>query len=194
MYFVVAAIFGIICALIAYSKGRNPIGWFFIGFLIGVFGLILVLVVSNLKEARQKEAHVQMEQRRLSEQLRQERLKSEQLRKHTQVRLDAHDRELKIDTRHIGPLLQKADLQPILESGQGSSEETLRAGGDTRSRGWYWYSQEGDNAAGPVSLEKLRQLIAEGKIDSSTWVWHESLDEWTAAGEVGDLGREIDRG
>ncbi len=274
MGLVILAIFGIICAVIAHNKGRSAIGWFFIGFFFHILALILVLVVSNLKEAKEKEAHVEMEQRRLREQLRQERLKTEQLRKYTQVRLDAHDQELDIDTRHVGPLLEQANIQAILDNGQGLSEQaariepekkstsmktqcphcqarfkvpeehkgkkakcskcskpfviapfvdsmavqectscgrkiegleqvrvvdgriickhcdgTLQKGpkqAETISDGWYY--QERDTTVGPFSIEMVKRLAKEGKINSSTPIWHESLDKWTAAGKVGELG------
>jgi len=96
---------GLICAVIADSKGRNPIGWFFIGFFFPLIGLILVLVLSNLKEAQDKELAMETEQRRLREQLRQERLKNEQFRKHAQIRLDTHDTALGMSTRNAPVML-----------------------------------------------------------------------------------------
>jgi len=192
MFLVIALIFGIICAVIASYKGRSAVAWFFIGFFIGIIGLILVLVVSNLKEAEQKQAHVEMEQRRLHEQLRQERLKTEQLRKYTQVRLDAHDRKLEIDTRHVGPLLQEASKQPILDERQGSFAEAIPIEANIKRGGWYY--QKRNSAVGPLSLETVKLLIQDGRIKSSTCVWHESLDEWTPARKVGELGTETDRG
>jgi hypothetical protein len=33
---------GVVTAIIAGSKNRNPVGWFFIGSLLGIFGLIMV--------------------------------------------------------------------------------------------------------------------------------------------------------
>lgn len=109
MFWIIALILGVICAAIANSKGRSAIGWFFIGFFFGILGLIIVLVVGNLKDARQKEMEMQNEQRRLREQLRQERIKNDQFRKHTQVRLDTHDNALGLETRNIQPLLDKHD-------------------------------------------------------------------------------------
>ncbi|MDF1626999.1 MAG: zinc ribbon domain-containing protein [Parvibaculaceae bacterium] len=38
---------GLLSAFIASGKNRNPIGWFFIGAIFGVFGLIAALVVSD---------------------------------------------------------------------------------------------------------------------------------------------------
>ena len=42
-----ACLFGVISMTIAKNKGREPISWFFIGFLLGPFGLIWSLVVSS---------------------------------------------------------------------------------------------------------------------------------------------------
>jgi hypothetical protein len=99
MAWIILLILGIVCAVIADSKGRSAIAWFFIGFLAGLIGLIILLVLPNLKEAEQKELHMENEQRRLREQLRQERIKHEQFRKHAQARLDTHDNALGLDTK-----------------------------------------------------------------------------------------------
>jgi hypothetical protein len=42
-----ACLFGAITTTIAKNKGREPISWFFIGFLLGPFGLIWSLVVGS---------------------------------------------------------------------------------------------------------------------------------------------------
>ena len=39
----------IACAIIAGNKGRSGFGWFFIGLIFGVFGLLIALVVSDLR-------------------------------------------------------------------------------------------------------------------------------------------------
>ena len=114
MFLIVGVIAGIICALVANYKGRSVIGWFFLGFFFGIFALIASLIVSNLKEAREKEAYMEMEQRRLREQLHQERIKTDKLRQYTQMRLDIHDRELQIDTRNVEHLLKAGNEQEIL--------------------------------------------------------------------------------
>ena len=189
---IVGIICGIICALAASSKGRSTVGWFFLGFFFGIFALIAVLIVSNRKEIEEKFVHSEMEQRRLREQLRQEQLKTEQFRKYAQVRLDAHDRELDIDTRHIGPLFEQASAQPVLPEAQQSAEEILHAGTNPRAKGWYYQQQR--NAIGPVSFEEVRKLIQRGTIDAATRVWHKSLVDWTPAMEVADLGLELNGG
>lgn len=48
--FLQSLIFGFITAYIANSKNRNAISWFFISFLFGVIGLIILLILDNLSE------------------------------------------------------------------------------------------------------------------------------------------------
>lgn len=40
-------LFGIVCAVVASQKGRSGVGWFFVGCLLGIFGLIWVLVLPS---------------------------------------------------------------------------------------------------------------------------------------------------
>lgn len=44
-----AIAFGTVTAIAASARGREPIAWFFIGAFTGIFGLIAVLVMENLK-------------------------------------------------------------------------------------------------------------------------------------------------
>ena len=39
--FIVALVFGVVASIIAYSKGRNSLGWFLSGLLIGPFALVV---------------------------------------------------------------------------------------------------------------------------------------------------------
>ncbi|MBN1766453.1 MAG: DUF4339 domain-containing protein [Sedimentisphaerales bacterium] len=120
MGLVIALICGVITALLAHHKGRNAIGWFFCGFFLGIIGLIICLVVSNKKDERMKEEQLIHEQRRLTEQLRQERIKNEQFRKHAQIRMDAHDQVLQMDTKNTSqPLLGTGLESTQLVNGQG---------------------------------------------------------------------------
>ena len=48
--FLVALVFGLVSSIIAHSKGRNSLGWFLAGLLIGPFALVvaaLPLAVRN---------------------------------------------------------------------------------------------------------------------------------------------------
>jgi len=44
-WIIVAIVCGIVCALVAPGRGRNGTSWFFIGLLIGVFGIILLALL-----------------------------------------------------------------------------------------------------------------------------------------------------
>lgn len=112
---IIGLIFGSICAAIASHKGRNTVGWFIGGFILGlspVLGIIMVIIVAcmpNLIEARRRDQHVQQENRRLREQLMQEQLKGEAFRRHAMARLDTHDNQLGVDTRSIVSALPAPD-------------------------------------------------------------------------------------
>jgi hypothetical protein len=45
IYLLIATLGGIVCSMIAVSRSRSGIGWFVIGFLIPIIGLILILVL-----------------------------------------------------------------------------------------------------------------------------------------------------
>ena len=49
MFYVIWIGFGVVTALAASARGRNPIAWFLIGCIGGVFALIAVLVMENEK-------------------------------------------------------------------------------------------------------------------------------------------------
>lgn len=102
-------VFALICVAIANSKGRSALGWFFGGFFLGIIGLVIVACLSNKKEEDAKERRMQNEQRRLREQLRQERMRNETFQRYAAERLDAHDEHLHIDTRSADAPRQLAE-------------------------------------------------------------------------------------
>ncbi len=59
VYFVVvilmAVLFGLLCSSIAKSKNRDPLAYFLLGFLLGIFGLIIAAIVPK-KEIKQRYA------------------------------------------------------------------------------------------------------------------------------------------
>lgn len=55
-----------------------------------------------------------------------------------------------------------------------------------------WYYAEGTEKRGPVSFERLEQLVAERHLGPSDWVWNESLDEWKPVCEVAELSAHLD--
>lgn len=46
---IIWAAFGIVCAVIAPSRGRNPGGWFVLGLVGGIFALIVLLALPSLR-------------------------------------------------------------------------------------------------------------------------------------------------
>ena len=38
---------GVVCAVVAVKKGRNGVGWFFVGLVLGVFGVAWILLISS---------------------------------------------------------------------------------------------------------------------------------------------------
>ena len=43
---------GLLCAFIASEKGRNGLGWFFVGALFGIFAIVAIIAVPNLNQDR----------------------------------------------------------------------------------------------------------------------------------------------
>jgi hypothetical protein len=200
MFWIGALICGLITSWIANSKGRTAIGWFFIGFFFGLIGLIICLCMSNLNEEQKYRAQQTEENRRLREKIRQEQLKLESLRMHTASRLDAHDNVLGMDTRATAP-------QTI---GYGSSgapdayaptlppsapppppplppppQTTVAVGSDPDNPVWYVALQ--GQQYGPVSKRMLSSMIGTGQFTRDTFVWQESMPNWTEAANVHEL-------
>src|SRR5205085_8212959 len=117
-YLVFGLIIGGAVAAIAHGKGRSPFGWFFVGFFFGVIGLIVVLVSSNLNQEKYLRARQDEDNRRLREQLRQERIKHETLREYTMKRLDVHDQVLGVDTKSL-QVLPGENAQAFLPGSEG---------------------------------------------------------------------------
>ena len=40
----------VVCAVVAVKKGRNGVGWFFVGLLLGVFGVAWIALISSKAE------------------------------------------------------------------------------------------------------------------------------------------------
>ncbi|MCL2648427.1 MAG: DUF4339 domain-containing protein [Phycisphaerales bacterium] len=171
MFLVVGIICAVICGMIASSKGRNIVGWAVLGFLFGIFSLIIVACLPNLKEQQQKERYIAEENRRLREQLRQEQIKGEAFRQHAAARLDAHDQHLNLDTRALGQSLPA-----------GAADTPQLASGDDISVGWYY--DRGGNICGPISQVQIFELIRQNQIRRDTMVWAEHLTEWQIAGST----------
>jgi len=196
---IIRVITGVIAAAIASSKGRSVVGWFFGGFFLFILGDIIIACLANLNEHRNFQARVDMENRRLREQLYQERIKTDSFRQYTQQRLDAHDQTLGMDTRSLGQIPLAAPPAQYLPPGQGGvypvqpldpyAPPAAYAG----QVGQYaqpampeaqWYYEQAGQSIGPISGDRIRQLFATGQVLPTTLVWCESLSDWTPLAQI----------
>lgn len=170
---IVAAVFGIVCASLAQSRGRSAAGWFFIGVFTNCIGVILVLVLPNVKEQERRERRTSLENRRLREQLAKERQVSDSRHTHVERRLGAHDEALGVDTSEP-PELTAAQARAQISSGEK------------------WHYALDNKRQGPVSEETIRHLLVARAINRRTLVWSEGMEDWTPLGDVdeflGDVG------
>jgi hypothetical protein len=175
-------IFAAITGVVAHNKGRNVLGWTLLG-LLGWVPLVIVACLPNLTEQAARDAHVAEENRRLREQLRQERIKSESFRQHAAARLDAHDQHLGLDTRALAPGLGAGTQAAQLDAGQAAPAEAP----DTPR----WYYGLRGQTIGPVKASEILALIRNLVVTRQTLVWCEDLADWKAAGEVADFAAQF---
>lgn len=186
----VGLVFAIVTAVIASNRGRNAVGWFFFGLFAGWIALVVVLVMPNLREQNSYRERVNLENMRLREQIRQERMKSESFRLNTSARLDAHDEHLGVDTRQALP--QPESYGPGLLENRSGGEQFQQvadaADGFTgpqpiaSERQWY-YEQQGETC-GPVSESQLQAMAQNGHVSGENLVWTEGMTDWARADAV----------
>lgn len=170
-------VFGVITALIAADRGRSAIGWFFIGGFLPCIGIVLVLVLPDLRREEQELSRTQLENRRLNEQLRKERMVADVRHSQVSQRLEVHDKALGVDTaRQIGAIQPIAALPPPPIPNPRAVE--------------WWYVQDGERM-GPVSFQTLKSLYEVRAIDGQTPVWCEQMSDWELIGALQDLEREL---
>lgn len=198
---IIGVICGVISCMIASSKGRNAVGWFFGGLLLGIIGLIIVACLSDLKEEQARRQVVDMEHRRIREQLRQEQLKVESLRRYSVARLDAHDQALGLDTRSqpqllttdepaqnalpsddpaqaLAKLSDDANIQPVTETVPAQP-----VAADSQM----WYYERGGSSIGPVFAREILYQLKTGAISGDTLVWCNTLPNWVQARQVSEF-------
>ena len=177
---------GVACALIANSRGRSAIGWFFIGLLVPCFvGLILVLVLPDLKVQQERERRLADENRRLREKLRKDRIVADQRHAEISRRVGAHDVALGVDTSAVVPAL----LPGTMPAGSGAGADPTVAH-ELRGSAWYW--AQGLNRQGPSDFEALRSRWQSGEVTTETLVWRQGMPKWTALRDVPGLEETLD--
>jgi len=49
-FWMITLVFGVIASIIAYSKGRNSLGWFLAGMFVGPFALVVTFLAPVVRE------------------------------------------------------------------------------------------------------------------------------------------------
>ncbi len=181
----IMVLFGGICASIASSRGRNAVGWFFVGFVAPCIGLILVLVLPDLNAENERRRRMSKENRRLKEELRLNRTVSDRRHTDTQRRLRVHDRALGVDSSGTrGKMLPTsagaAPAPPPLPA-------PARATGPVR-----WFYEVNGERSGPIGRDEIQRLWFTGEIRPETLVWRAGMAEWQEAGVTKDLLDAVD--
>lgn len=181
MEFLVLFVFGGIAAAIASSKGRNPWGWFFVGFCAPCLGLILLLVLGDLKKEEAAKKQLRDENRRLRETVRKDRMVADSRHEATSSRLSAHDRAQGIDTASMTDAGEGGAPPPLV-----TEAASPNAGGKTVQDSLWFYAQ-GSERLGPVEFDELRRFWLANEIQSDTMVWRTGQGDWAAISELGEL-------
>ena len=163
-------VMAVITAIIANSRGRSAVGWFFVGFLAGCIGLILVLVLPDVKQQEAQMRRQEQENRRLREQLAKERQVADQRQGHVERRLGAHDQALGVDTSSPDAL-PPASAPPPLPLTDGAT----------------WFYARGQERLGPVTADTIRHLMHAKAIARDTLVWRDGMTDWTPAAKTDEF-------
>ena len=174
----ITLVFGVMCAMIAQSRGRSAVGWFFLGFFFNCFALIVLLVVDDLKARDVKDRDLRRENRRLREQVKKDRAVADARHGATEHRLAAHDRALGLDTG-----------SPAVAAPSGPAPSALPAADLVETQ---WYYLDGDRSRqGPFEFPDMKRLWRETTVGARTLVWTRSFADWTHLGEVPGLEDEL---
>ncbi|MCR9245241.1 MAG: DUF4339 domain-containing protein [bacterium] len=174
--FAVAAVFGIVCAAMAPGRGRSAVGWFFIGFLGGCLGIIILLLIPDLKKEAAKEKRQREETRKLREQLKKERQVADARHQAHGQRLGAHDRALGLDTTAAELPGDAAAPPPLPEEAESVAAANAME----------WYYAVDGKQEGPVTAARLRDMWLDELVPDSALVWCEGMSDWRPIGELGD--------
>ena len=179
---VIMTVFGGICSALAAGRGRSAVGWFCIGFFAPCLGIILVLVLPDLRLQDAKERQLLDENRRLREIVRKDRMVSDDRHVLTERRLAAHDAALGVDTAE--PVAELPPAEPAAPPLPG----TAGLSGALTDLPWMYAAHGAPQ--GPVAFAVLRRLWHEQQIHDQTLVWTQGMPDWLPVQQVGRL-REL---
>lgn len=169
-------VFGIVCAALATGRGRSPVGWFFLGMLLDCLGLIVLLVIPNLKEEEAKRQRHEAQTRKLREQLKKERQVADERHQAHDARLGAHDRALGLDTQ--SPALLQEGAPPAAPKVPPQLPKAPTA---------EWFYAVDGQQHGPVTGATLRAMWLDEEIPDRSLVWRDGMSGWMPIGKVADL-------
>ena len=172
VHFVICAVFGGISAAIASGRGRNVVGWFCIGFVLQCFGIILVLVLPDLKVEEERRHLHALETHRLREQLAKERQVADERHHHVERRLGVHDQALGVDTARPPELANSAAPPALPNAG-------------------VWFYARGQDRLGPVAAETIRHLLQAQVLSPRSLVWREGMADWQPLDRVDEFAGEV---
>jgi len=168
----VHAAFGAACALIADSRGRSGVAWFFLGFFLTCIALVLVCVLPDLRKDRERIERFEHETRRLHARVTKERHVADKRYADVQRRLGVHDDRLRVDTA-------PSDDPDLLGEPPPVPPPAI------------WYYVEGRERRGPVAIPVLRRLWEERQVGPGTLVWKAGMDDWAELRDVPELGEQF---
>jgi len=177
---IIAVVFGAVCAAIAHSRGRSAVGWFFVGLFASCIGIILVLVLPDLKVQAEREERMRRENRRLRERLRKDRTVADRRHEATINRLDVHDDALGLDTGGEQTRISEAAIPTPPQPPAPVQDD-----------GTEWYYLQGQERIGPVSVVRLHELWREARLNEDTLVWCAAMADWAEIRRVTKLRRVL---
>ena len=197
-------VMGVICAVIANGRGRSAAAWFFIGFLLGCIGIIILLVMPDLRIDEERRSRLLRENRRLRESARKDRMVSDSRHSENQRRFAVHDRALGVDTG--SPTAGQIGHDPVQQIGSGGTEpqkpflglsggmkpaapQPAAGGVDATghaAKQWYFADTTGGRQ-GPVGMDVLRSLWQQGSLKATTHVWTEGMADWAHVSSIPGL-------
>ncbi|MCY2929520.1 MAG: DUF4339 domain-containing protein [Planctomycetota bacterium] len=197
----IRVVIAVAAGAVASSKGRNVAGWFCLSLLFEIIPLIIVACLPNLKQQKADQDRIEMEQRRLREQLRQERIKNEAFRQYAAQRLDTHDQVLGIETRTAQALPGPEDpsAEQALSAMSGGGAEPLPvapppAQADkprVSASASVWYYEMNGAQQGPVTAVEIKGLLDAARIRATTLVWTEGLADWVPLARIPWFGSQV---
>lgn len=179
---VTMVVFAIICAIVARSRGRSPIAWFFIGGLFGCFALIVLFVTQDLKVEEERRRRREKQIERLSERQRKDRATMDRQLEAQNRRLTAHDQAIGVDTA-------QADSPAALPA---PPRRRGKSNGHREAEWFFAVDEETDEEFGPVTFEDLRQAFLSGEIGHTSLVWNDAMPDWVTIDKVPGLLDELE--